>query len=86
MVFAKRVYAAMADVMNRFCDHQIIVTHGGATTFVVAAWIQMLIESLGDVTFKTPPGSITTLCEDDVLHDRQVVRLGDTSHLSTSRH
>ena len=81
--FARRVYAAMNEILRRPCEHQIIVTHGGALTFVVACWIGMPIESLGHVNFRAPSGSITTLYEDDYFHNRQVVSLGDTRHLNS---
>jgi len=80
-VFAQRVYATMDEIMRRPCEHQIITTHGGALTFVVAAWIKMPIESVGHVNFRASSGSITTLCEDDYFHNRQVVSLGDVHHL-----
>ncbi|MDT0345478.1 histidine phosphatase family protein [Streptomyces litchfieldiae] len=83
--FAHRIYPAMDDILRRPCEHQIIVTHGFALTFVVAAWIKMPIESLGSVGFRAPSGSITTLREDDFFHNRQVVALGDTRHLDTAR-
>lgn len=79
--FARRVYAAMEAILERDCEHQIIVTHGGALTFVVSAWIKMPIESLGVVRFCAPSGSITKLRQDDFYRNREVVRLGDTSHL-----
>ncbi|WP_328603461.1 hypothetical protein OG943_25605 [Amycolatopsis sp. NBC_00345] len=49
--------------------------------FVVAHWIGMPIQSLGQVNFRVSPGSITTVREDDYFHSRQVVSLGDTRHL-----
>lgn len=83
--FAQRVYAAMDAIRQRDCDHQIVVTHGGAITFVVAAWTMLPIEALGYARFHAAPGSITELREDDYFHNRQVVRLGDTRHLSRER-
>lgn len=80
---AQRVYTAMEEILGRDCEHQIIVTHGFALTFVVAAWIKMPFESLGSVSFRAPSGSITTLREDDFFHNRQVVNLGDTRHLES---
>ncbi|MFI1335744.1 histidine phosphatase family protein [Streptomyces sp. NPDC020845] len=80
---ARRVYAAMDEALRRPCEHQIVVTHGFALTFVVAAWIKMPFESLGSVSFRAPSGSITVLREDDFFHNRQVVSLGDTSHLDS---
>ncbi|MEH6376843.1 histidine phosphatase family protein [Streptomyces sp. KLMMK] len=82
-VLARRVYAAVDDILRRPCAHQVVVTHGFALTFVVAAWIGMPFEALGRVAFPVAPGSITTLREDDFFHNRQVVGLGDTRHLGS---
>jgi 2,3-bisphosphoglycerate-dependent phosphoglycerate mutase len=79
--FALRIYAAMDDILRSFCEHQIVVTHGYAVTFVLASWIKMPIESLGFVIFRVPSGSITVLREDDYFRYRQVSSLGDTRHL-----
>lgn len=78
---ARRVYAAMQEVLGRDCEHEIIVTHGGALTFVISTWIKMPFESLGSVRFCAPSGSITILRQDDFFRNREVVRLGDTRHL-----
>jgi probable phosphoglycerate mutase len=80
---ARRVYAAMNDILGRAREYQIIVTHGFALTFVVAAWIKMPFESLGSVSFQAPSGSITVLREDDFFHNRQIVSVGDTRHLAS---
>ncbi|MDH6223172.1 histidine phosphatase family protein [Streptomyces sp. MJP52] len=84
-VWARRVYAAMDEILRSPCGHQIVVTHGGSLTYVVASWIGMPIESVGYVSFRAPSGSITTLREDDFFHNRQVVGLGDTRHLDCRR-
>ncbi len=76
-----RVYAAMEEILQRPSEHQIIVTHGGTLTPVVASWIKMPIPSIGYASFRAPSGSITTLCEDDFFHNRTVARLGDDRHL-----
>ncbi|MFI7470063.1 histidine phosphatase family protein [Nonomuraea sp. NPDC049646] len=78
---ARRVYAAMGEILQRPCEHQIIVTHGGSLTCVVTSWIKMPINAIGYASFRVPPGSITTLREDDYFHNRTVVSLGDTRHL-----
>ncbi|MFD5121354.1 histidine phosphatase family protein [Streptomyces sp. NPDC058385] len=83
--WAQRIYAATDDILRNPCEHQIIVTHGGCLTFVVACWIKMPIESAGYASFRAPPGSITTLHEDDFFHNRQVVSLGDTLHLDSAQ-
>ncbi|MFD5316566.1 histidine phosphatase family protein [Streptomyces sp. NPDC127098] len=80
---ARRVYAAMDEILACPCEHQIVVTHGGSQNFVVASWIGMPVESVGYASFRAPAGSITTLREDDFFHNRQVVALGDTRHLES---
>lgn len=83
--WAQRIYAAMDEILRRPCAQQVIVTHGGSLTFVVASWIKMPIESVGYASFRAPSGSITTLHEDDFFHNRQVVTLGDTRHLAPAQ-
>jgi len=77
MAFAQRVYAVMDRILASSCDHQVIVTHGFALTFVVASWIKMPVESVGYVNFTAPSGSITVLREDDYFHNRVVASLGE---------
>jgi probable phosphoglycerate mutase len=79
--FAARIYAAMETITARPTACQVIVTHGFALTFVIAAWIKMPPESLGYANFRSPPGSITTLRQDDYFHSREVAALADTCHL-----
>jgi probable phosphoglycerate mutase len=76
-ILARRIYAAVDDILQNGGEHKVIVTHGGAATFVVAAWIKMPIDSLGYVHFNIRSGSITTLKEDDYYHNRQVASLGE---------
>ncbi|MFJ2374608.1 histidine phosphatase family protein [Streptomyces sp. NPDC087769] len=38
--WAQRIYAAMDEILRNPCEHQIIVTHGGSLTCIVASWIQ----------------------------------------------
>lgn len=78
---ARRVYAAMEEILARPCERQIVVTHGGSLTFVVAMWIEMPLDSLAYVNFRAAAGSITELREDACFHNRQVARLGDVDHL-----
>lgn len=78
---AQRIYAVVDEIVQRPCEHQIIVTHGYAFTFLVAAWIRMPIEAVDYALFKARSGSITTLHEDDLYRGRLVVRLAATEHL-----
>ncbi|MFJ8948006.1 histidine phosphatase family protein [Streptomyces sp. NPDC102395] len=83
--WAQRIYAAMDEILQRPCENQIIMTHGGSLTFVVASWIKMPIQSAGYASFRAPSGSITTLREDDFFHNRQVLSLSDTHHLDSAQ-
>ncbi|GAB2598677.1 putative phosphoglycerate mutase [Paractinoplanes abujensis] len=78
---AVRVYAALDRIVKPEAAHQVIVTHGMAATFVLAAWIGMPLEAAGRVAFRFTAGGITTLHEDDYFHNHAVVSLNDVSHL-----
>jgi len=80
--FASRIYSALDTILASSCEHQLVVTHGFALTFVIAAWIGMPLDSAGYVNFKSSSGGITELHEDDLFHNRFVVRFKDISHLS----
>ena len=79
---ATRVYAAMEDILRSPAQHQIIVTHGMAATFVLAAWIAMPLDSAGQMAFRFTSGGISTLVEDDFFHNRTISRLNDLTHLA----
>lgn len=80
-VFGTRVYAALEQVLSSPAEHQVVVTHGFALTFVVAAWIGMPLASAGSVNFRSTSGGLTLLEQDDFFTNRSVVRLDDTAHL-----
>ncbi|ADY65245.1 histidine phosphatase family protein [Agrobacterium tumefaciens] len=81
---AERVYRTVDTIISRPCPTQIIVTHGFALTFVIAAWIKMPIDSVGYVSFPASSGSITHLRQDDYWQNRGVIALADVSHLKTN--
>jgi 2,3-bisphosphoglycerate-dependent phosphoglycerate mutase len=83
-VFARRLYAAMDDILQSQCEHQVIVTHGGVVTFLLAAWIKVPISALDYANFDVASGSITKLQQDDYFHSRRVLALGETSHLDSA--
>jgi 2,3-bisphosphoglycerate-dependent phosphoglycerate mutase len=76
---ASRLYEVMQEIVQE--DRAIIVTHGYATTFLIACWIGMPIDSVGYVNFRVRPGSITCLVQDDVHSNRAVRYLNDARHL-----
>ena len=82
---ATRIYASMERILASDAEQQVVVTHGMAATFVIAAWIGMPLESAGLLAFRVTSGSITELRQDDFFHNRQLVRLGDTGPPSLAR-
>ena len=78
---ASRLYDVMEEIGSR--ERAIVCTHGFATTFLIACWIGMPIESAGYVNFRVRPGSITSLVEDNVYANRAVRYLSDMSHLDS---
>lgn len=78
---AVRVYRAMDRILASPIEYQVIVTHGFALTFVIAAWIKMPIDAAGYIAVKATSGGITHLYEDDVFLNRVIVSLNETSHL-----
>lgn len=81
MDLAERAYAAMGRVMEASAENQIVVTHNGTATLLIAAWIGMPLESAGRVQFGTTPGGITELAKNSRNHSHMVVRLNDVEHL-----
>ena len=82
---ATRIYRSMEEIAARDCAHQVVVTHGGALTFVVAAWIRLPLAAAGYAAFRSTSGGLTHLCEDDFFHNRQVVTLNSVEHLPADR-
>lgn len=80
--FAARIYRAMDKIAASPCPVQVIVTHGYAVTFAIAAWIRMPIEAVGWVNFKSSSGGLSHLREDDRYFNRYVMSLNETGHLT----
>ncbi|MFD3164920.1 histidine phosphatase family protein [Herpetosiphon sp. NSE202] len=80
---ATRVYAAMETIINSAAQQLVIVTHGFAASFVIAAWIGMPIEALGSVAFQVNSGSISWLTQSTPFNNRTLASLNDTRHLAT---
>jgi probable phosphoglycerate mutase len=80
--FAARVYDAVEAILDDAVEHQIVVTHGFALTFVVAAWARLPLETTGYLSLRANSGSITVLSEDDYFHNRAILSLNETDHLA----
>jgi len=79
---AARVRASIGELMVDEAHDHVVVTHGFAQTFVIAAWLQLPVDAVGFVSFETSPGAITQLGHDDYWRNRTVVSLADTNHLA----
>jgi len=80
--FAGRIYRAMDDIVASPCEHQVVVTHGFALTFVVAAWVGMPLDAAGYINVRATSGGITWLREDDIFHNRGIISVNETAHLA----
>lgn len=77
---ASRIYAAHERIETAGFERTVVVCHGGASSYVVTAWLGMPLLSVGAVRFGFRPGSITRLRE-KANGERWVEALADTSHL-----
>lgn len=77
----ERLYPALDDIVRRPVDHLIVVSHGSASSYLIAAWIGMPMRSTDRGFFPLKSGSITTLLRNDSHFSHQVVTLNETDHL-----
>lgn len=84
MDLARRAYAAMARLFASEAENHVVVTHGGTATLLLAAWIEMPIESAGRVQFGLSSGGITELSKNPRNHSHLIVRLNDVGHLDVN--
>jgi 2,3-bisphosphoglycerate-dependent phosphoglycerate mutase len=82
MDLAIRAYRVMRRIQESPGEQQVLVTHGGTTTLLIAAWIGMPIDAAGVVQFKVSAGSISVLRKDDQNYSHQVAQLNDVSHFA----
>lgn len=83
MDLAERAYRVIGRIQHSPAEHQILVTHGGTSTLLIAAWIGMPIDAAGLVQFQVSSGSISVLRKDSRNYSHQVAQLNDASHLTS---
>lgn len=71
---AQRTTEFVAERMTEAGD-LIIVSHGFASSFVIAAFQNIAIESMAYIDYKLRAGSISVLEADDYFHNRSIVLL-----------
>lgn len=77
---ATRVQAAVARIEAAGHERAVVVGHGGASTYVVTAWLGVPVEHVGRVRLAFSPGSITRL-ERSSSGDRRLRSLAEVAHL-----
>jgi probable phosphoglycerate mutase len=68
---AERIYQFVDEIMVLEKD-EIVVTHGFAATFFIAAFQNIDIPSMGYINYRLNPGSISILEEDNMFRNRTV--------------
>ncbi len=81
LALVERLYPALDDIVRRPVANQIVVSHGSASSYLIAAWIGMPMTSTDRVFFPLTSGGITTLRRNDSHFSHQVVSLNETQHL-----
>ncbi len=82
MDLAERAYRVMGRIQESSEANHVVVTHGGTTTLLIAAWIGMPIEASGQVQFQVSSGGITVLRKDARNFSNQLAHLNDVTHLT----
>jgi probable phosphoglycerate mutase len=81
MDLAERAYRVMDGVNHSPHQRYTLVTHGGTSTLLIAAWIGMPIAHAGLVHFRVSPGSISVLRSGSRNFSHELAQLNDVSHL-----
>ncbi|MFI6673350.1 histidine phosphatase family protein [Kribbella sp. NPDC050470] len=81
LALVERLYPALADILRRPVATQIVVSHGSASSYLIAAWLGIPKTSTDRAFFPLTPGSITTLHRNTPHHSHQLLSLNETHHL-----
>jgi probable phosphoglycerate mutase len=81
LALVERLYPALDDILRSPVATQIVVSHGSASSYLIAAWIGMPMTSTDRVFFPLTSGGITTLRRNDTHFSHQVLALNETHHL-----
>lgn len=85
LALVERLYPALDDILRRPVENQIVVSHGSASSYLIAAWIGMPMTSTDRVFFPLTSGSITTLHRNNTHFSHQVISLNETSTYTVSK-
>ena len=78
---ASRIIDFMNNLENTMGETSIIVTHGFALTFVILSWLRIPIENMDYANFRSHPGGVTLLVEDDIFRNREIAYLNNTDFM-----
>ena len=69
----KRAIKFVNQLMKKPDENIIIITHGHISTFLIMAWLKVPVKNMDYCNFKTNPGGLDLLNEDDFWKRRNVV-------------
>lgn len=78
---AERVRAALAAILTDPHEHEVVVSHGSATSHLISAWLRIPIDAAGRGFFPLSAGSITTLGPSPTHGSHNLLTLNETVHL-----
>ncbi len=78
-----RIHRFLDQLLGEDFDEAVLVTHGFATTFIIAAWIGMPLDATGYVDFDVDSGSVTVLKIDPTWGNRTLKSLNLNAHLAS---
>ncbi|TDD48748.1 histidine phosphatase family protein [Kribbella antibiotica] len=82
LALVERLYPALDEIVRRPIEHQVVVSHGSASSYLITAWLGMPMLSADRGFFPLTAGGITTLRRNDTHFSHQVLTLNETHHLA----
>ena len=76
-----RITRFIEEVICKIDDTAIVITHGFALTFFIAAWLRFPVEHMDHCVFNASPGGVTRLSQDEKFGNRVLATLNDTSYV-----
>jgi len=76
-----RVTRFLEDLCKTDHEQVLVITHGFALTFLIAAWLRVPVDNMDYCEFRATPGGVTHLSENKQFGNRVLVRLNDTSYV-----
>ena len=79
----ERITRFIDEVFSSIEGSAIVITHGFALTFFIAAWLRIPVEHMDYCEFRASPGGVTHLNQHEPFRNRVLVSLNDLSYVSS---